>query len=180
MTGIPVSSDLLARELVERAVLRGRFTLRSGAISDYYIDKYRFGTDPELLRPIATAIAAQLPSDTQRVAGTVLGAVPLAVAVSLRSGLPSVLVRPETKDHGTAKRVEGQLDRGDRVVLLEDVVTTGGAALEALAALRDAGAEPILILAVVDREEGGAAAFGEARVAYRPLYTRTQLGLGGS
>jgi orotate phosphoribosyltransferase len=170
----------LGDELVARAVLRGDFVLRSGARSSWYIDKYRFGTDPELLRRLADALAALLPADTQRVAGTVLGAVPLAIAVSLVTGLPSVLVRPETKDHGTAKRIEGELAAGDRVAVIEDVVTTGGAAIAAVEALREAGAVPVAVLAIVDREDGGPLAFARLGVPFHALFTRTALGLGSS
>lgn len=167
----------LGRNLVERAVLRGTFTLRSGATSDYYIDKYRFGTDPGLLARIAEAMAPLLPPDTQRLGGTVLGAVPLAVALSLRTGLPSVLIRADAKAYGTAKRIEGELAAGESVAIVEDVVTSGGAAMAAIEAVRSAGAIPLCVLAVVDREEGGAAAFAEAGVPFQPLFTVSALGL---
>src|ERR687890_2590004 len=119
----------LGRDLVSVAVLRGSFVLRSGATSSYYIDKYLFTTRPDLLRRLAVELASELPRDAQRLAGTVLGAVPLATAVALETGLPTVLVRAERKDYGTSKQVEGALEAGERVVLIEDVVTTAGAAL---------------------------------------------------
>src|SRR5919204_3666367 len=119
--------DALARDLAAAAVLHGKFVLRSGQTSTYYIDKYRFTTQPAILRRLADALAARLPADTQRLAGTVLGAVPLVTAVSLASGVPSLIVRTAAKDYGTARRIEGTLEPGDRVVLVEDVVTTGGA-----------------------------------------------------
>ena len=170
----------LAAEIVAAAVLRGHFTLRSGATSDYYIDKYRFTTQPALLTRITDALLPHVPSDTQRIAGTVLGAVPLAVCLSLRTGLPSVLVRADAKAYGTAKAVEGELDEGERVLLIEDVVTSGGAAIAALEALRAAGAEVNGILAVIDREDGGAQRLASAEVPFLALFTRTELGLGGS
>jgi orotate phosphoribosyltransferase len=170
-------NEQLARDLVEAAVLRGSFRLRSGATSSYYIDKYLFTTQPALLRRIATELAALLPPHVQRLAGPVLGAVPLVTAVSLQSGLPSVLVRTDAKDYGTAKKVEGALQPDDRVVLLEDIVTTGGAGLMAVEALKAAGAEVIGALCVVDREEGGAAAFADAGVPFGALFTKTSLGL---
>jgi orotate phosphoribosyltransferase len=174
-----VSADLeaLGRDLVGVAVLRGTFVLRSGRTSSYYIDKYRFETQPRLLERLAAELARRLPTATQRVAGPVLGAVPLATAVSLATGLPSVIVRDEPKEHGTSKLIEGQLEPGDRVAIVEDVVTTGGAALEAVRTLRAAGAEVLGVVAVVDREEGGAAAFAAAGVPYQALFTRTGLGL---
>jgi len=160
------------------AVLRGSFRLRSGAISSYYIDKYLFTTRPDLLRRIAAALAALLPPETQRLAGPVLGAVPLVTAVALHTGLPSVIVRTDApKEYGTAKQIEGTLEPGERIALVEDVVTTGGAALAAVASLRAAGAEVLQALCVVDREEGGADAFAQAGVPLRALFTKTGLGL---
>ncbi len=170
----------LATEIVAAAVLRGRFTLRSGAVSDFYIDKYRFTTQPALLARIADELLRHVPQDTQRIAGTVLGAVPLAVALSLRTSLPCVLVRTDAKAHGTAKTVEGELQAGERVLLIEDVVTSGGAAISALEALRVGGATVNGILAVIDREDGGAERLAATGVPFLALFTRTELGLGGS
>jgi orotate phosphoribosyltransferase len=170
--------EALGRDLVTATVLRGSFLLRSGAQSSYYIDKYLFTTQPDLLRRIASELAARLPGDVQRLAGPVLGAVPLVTAVSLHTGLPSLIVRVDKpKDYGTSKKIEGLLQAGERVMLVEDVVTTGGAALAAVEVLREAGAEVLGALVVVDREEGGAEAFAAAGVPYAALFTRTQLGL---
>ena len=173
-----VGANGLAGAIAEAAVLRGRFQLRSGGTSDYYIDKYLFGTRPALLRRVAEALAAELPEDTQYVAGTALGAVPLAVAVSLARDLPAVLVRPEGRDHGPVRAIEGTLPPGTRVVLLEDVVTTGAAALAALEVLRAAGATVTTVIAVVDREEGGSERFEAAGVPYRALLRSRDLGIG--
>jgi orotate phosphoribosyltransferase len=163
---------------VAAAVLRGSFVLRSGATSSYYIDKYLFTTRPDLLRRLAVELAARLPDGVQRVAGPVLGAVPLITAVALETGLPSVIVRTEKpKDYGTGKQIEGKLERGERVVVIEDIVTTAGAAMATLEALREAGADVLSVLAVVDREEGGIDAFARAGVPYQALFTRTSLGL---
>jgi orotate phosphoribosyltransferase len=168
----------LGRDLVAAAVLRGDFLLRSGQRSSYYIDKYLFTTQPELLRRIAAALALLLPRELSRLAGPVLGAVPLVTALALETGLPMVIVRTDpAKDYGTAKQIEGTLVAGERVVLIEDVVTTGGAALAAVDELRAAGAEVVGALAVVDREQGGPAAFAERGVPFRALFTRSALGL---
>lgn len=167
----------LARRLAEVAVLRGNFRLRSGASSHTYIDKYQFGTRPELLRQVAEAIAAELPAGTDCVAGTALGAVPLAIAVSLACGLPAVLVRPGAKDHGLGRAVEGPLEVGMRVVLIEDVVTTGSAALAAVEALRADGADVTKVIAVVDREEDGTRRLSAAVPAYRALFRGSDLGI---
>jgi orotate phosphoribosyltransferase len=159
-------------------VLRGSFVLRSGATSSYYIDKYLFTTRPELLRRLAAELASEMPAGVQRVAGPVLGAVPLVAALSLETNLPSVIVRTDApKDYGTSKQIEGMLERGERVVLVEDVVTTGGAALAAVDVLREAGAEVVAALAVVDRESGGAEAFADRGVPFQALFTKSGLGL---
>jgi dihydroorotate dehydrogenase (NAD+) catalytic subunit len=168
----------LAAALAEAAVLRGEFKLRSGQTSDYYIDKYQFGTRPDLLRRVAAALAAELPDGTEYVAGTALGAVPLAVAVSLAVDLPAVLVRPDAKDHGPGRAIEGTLPKGARVVLLEDVVTTGAAAVAALESLRAAGAVVTKVLAVVDREQGGPASLEAAGIPYKALLCSRDLGIG--
>ena len=172
------TNEALGRDIVEAAVLRGSFRLRSGAQSSYYIDKYLFTTRPDLLRRIADELAARLPEGTQRVAGPVLGAIPLLTAVSLVTELPMLIVRvDQPKEYGTAKQIEGVLQAGEKVVLVEDVVTTGGAALNAIATLRQAGAEVLQVLAVVDREQGGAEAFAAASVPYQALFTKSGLGL---
>jgi orotate phosphoribosyltransferase len=159
-------------------VLRGNFLLRSGAQSSYYIDKYLFTTQPELLQRIADSLAPRLPAGVQRLAGPVLGAVPLVTALGLHTDLPSVIVRTDQpKEYGTAKQIEGALGAGERIALVEDVVTTGGAALAAVGVLRAAGADVVAALCVVDREEGGAEAFAQAGVPLRALFTKTALGL---
>ena len=168
----------LGRDLVAAAVLRGTFVLRSGASSSYYIDKYQFTTRPGLLRRLAAALAALLPEGAQRLAGPVLGAVPLVTALSLQTNLPTLIVRVEApKEYGTAKQIEGDLRPGDRVVVVEDVVTTGGASLSTVSTLRAACADLLRVLAVVDREQGGPEAFAAARVPFQALFTKTQLGL---
>jgi orotate phosphoribosyltransferase len=170
--------EALGRDLVAAAVLRGDFLLRSGARSSYYIDKYLFTTQPSLLKRLARELAARVPEEAQRVAGPVLGAVPLVTAVSLETGLPSVIVRVDTpKEYGTSRRFEGALEAGERVVLVEDVVTTGGAALAAVEVLREAGAEVLGALVVVDREQGGREAFAAAGVPLQALFTKSGLGL---
>ena len=167
----------LASRIVDAAYLEGSFVLRSGRRSRYYLDKYRFTTEPSLLRDIAQALAARLPAATQRVAGPELGAVPLATAVSLATGHPSVLVRGAAKSYGTERRFEGILQPGDNVVLIEDVVTTGGQAIDSAQALGDSGANVPLVLVVVDREEGAAEAMAEAGFRFEALFTSTSLGL---
>jgi orotate phosphoribosyltransferase len=156
--------------LVRAAFLRGEFLLSSGRRSSFYIDKYLFETQPDLLRDLARLLAGELPPQTTRLAGPALGGVPLATAVALETGLPFVIVRPEAKDHGTARTIEGRLDPQDRVVVLEDVVTTGGQAVRAARTVEAGGARVLLILAVVDRHEGGRQDIEAAGYRFNALY----------
>ncbi len=168
----------LAAAIREVALLEGDFVLRSGRRSSYYLDKYRFATRPDLLAPLGAAIAAAVRDhapDAVRLAAPALGAVSLAAAASLELGLPFVIVRDEAKEHGTANRIEGAYAPGERVCLVEDVVTSGGAALQAVEALRAAGLLVSTAVCVVDREEGGADALARAAVRLRPLVAASEL-----
>ena len=146
--------DLAAR-VREAALLEGDFVLSSGNRSPFYVDKYLFSTEPALLRDIAAALAETLPPGVDRLAGVELGAVPLVVATALRTGLPYVIVRKAAKEHGgsAGKAVEGVLRGGERVVLLEDVVSTGAQAVKAARELVGSGAEVVEVVAVLDRRE---------------------------
>jgi orotate phosphoribosyltransferase len=168
----------LARALRDAAYLEGDFLLRSGKRSKYYLDKFRFETRPDLLRPLGDVLAEAVREhepEARRIAAPVLGAVPLAAAASLASGLPFVIVRDKAKEYGTANQLEGVYEEGDCVCLVEDVVTTGGAALEAVLALRNAGLRVSNAVCVVDREEGGVDAFARHAVRLRPLFTASEL-----
>ena len=170
----------LGRRLVERAYLEGDFVLRSGRRSRYYLDKYRFETDPALLaglgRELAALVRAHAPQ-AALLAGPELGAVPLAAVTSIESGLPYVIVRKEAKEYGTGNRLEGVHSPGMRVCVVEDVVTSGGALLSAIEALRGADLDVCAAISVVDRQEGGADAIAAAGVAYTALFTVESLGL---
>jgi orotate phosphoribosyltransferase len=154
-----VKREELLGGIRDAAYLEGDFVLRSGRRSSFYLDKYRFETRPELLHPLGeqlAALVAEHEPDAVRLAGPELGAVALATATSLASGLPFLIVRKEAKSYGTANRLEGEFEQGEHVCLIEDVVTSGGAAVGALEALREAGLECRTVICVVDREEGGA------------------------
>jgi orotate phosphoribosyltransferase len=162
----------------EHAYLEGEFVLRSGRRSSYYLDKYRFETRPELLEAIAARIAdliAEHEPDADRLAGPELGAVALAAAASIASRLPFVIVRKEAKGYGTDNRLEGAFGPGERICLVEDVVTSGGAAVAAVEALRAAGLECKTAVCVVDREEGGVDELARHGVRLRPLYRASEL-----
>jgi orotate phosphoribosyltransferase len=152
--------------------------LRSGRRSRYYLDKYRFETRPDLLGPLGDRIAQAVHEHEPgavRLAGPELGAVPLAAAASLASGLPFLIVRKEAKEYGTGNRLEGVFEQGDCVCLVEDVVTSGGAAVDAIEALRDAGLTCRTAVCVVDREEGGVEALAGVAVRLRPLFRASEL-----
>jgi orotate phosphoribosyltransferase len=168
----------LGAALREHAYLEGDFVLRSGRRSRYYLDKYRFETRPELLGPLGRLIAETVgehDAEAVRLAGPELGAVALAAAASLASGLPFLIVRKEAKDYGTANRLEGVFGEGERVCLVEDVVTSAGAALEAVDALREAGLEVATAVCVVDREEGGEEALARKGVRLQALFRASEL-----
>ncbi len=167
----------LAVKIKAAAYLEGDFILSSGKRSKYYIDKYRFSTNPELLKAVAMEIAGRLPKGIDRIAGAELGAVPLAAAVALETGLPYVIVKKETKDYGTKKVIEGILNSGEKVILVEDIVTTAAQSIKAAKRLADSGAQVLGIIAVIDREEGGGANIAEAGFAYESLFTKTDLGI---
>jgi orotate phosphoribosyltransferase len=173
-----LTRDELGAALRRHAYLEGDFVLRSGKRSRYYLDKYRFETRPDLLGPlgeeIARAVAAHAP-DAVRLAGPELGAVPLATAASLASGLPFLIVRRDAKAYGTGNRVEGPFTPGECVCLVEDVITSGGAAVSAVEALREAGLTCRTAVCVIDREEGGADALARAAVRLQPLYRASEL-----
>ena len=167
----------LAKRIAEVAVLRGEFTLRSGRKSDYYIDKYLFTTQPDILAELGKMLAERVPGGTTRLAGAELGGIPLVSAASMASGLPGVFVRNAKKDYGTAKQLEGELQAGDTVVIVEDVATTGGQAIEAAKVITEAGAEIVKIIATIDREEGARENIEGAGYTFEALFTVGDLGI---
>ncbi|HZQ89616.1 MAG TPA: orotate phosphoribosyltransferase [Gaiellaceae bacterium] len=173
-----MNGDELRRVLVEHAYLEGDFVLRSGKRSKYYLDKYRFETRPDILRALGRRIAAEVAAhapDATRLAAPELGAVALAAAASLESGLPFVIVRKAAKEYGTGNRLEGPYEEGECMCLVEDVVTSGGALLDSVEALRDAGLQVQTAVCVVDREEGGADALARRAVRLRPVFRASEL-----
>ena len=173
-----MTREELVEAIGEAAYLEGDFVLRSGRRSKYYLDKYRFETRPEILRELGELIAAlvdEVEPDAARLAGPELGAVALAASASLASGRPFVIVRKEAKGHGTENRLEGAHEPGELVCLVEDVVTSGGAAAEAVEALREAGLRCSAAVCVVDREEGGVDALARRAVRLHALFTASEV-----
>ncbi|MEW2518286.1 orotate phosphoribosyltransferase [Actinacidiphila alni] len=172
-----VSEDLvgLARQVRERCLLEGEFTLRSGRTATTYFDKYRFEADPRLLDALTGEMAALVPSGTEVLAGLEMGGIPVAVALARHTGLPCAFVRKQAKPYGTARLAEGADVDGRHVLVVEDVVTSGGQIALSTAALRSLGARVTSALCVIDREEGGAAALATHNLTLLSLLTRTSL-----
>lgn len=167
----------VARRIAETAVLRGNFTLRSGRTSSFYVDKYRFSTQPDILAAVGAMFAERVPAGTTRLAGAELGGIPLVTAASMAAGLPTIFIRNQKKDYGTAKQLEGILEPGDSVMLVEDVATTGGQVLEAAKVIEAEGATVSLICAVIDREEGATEHIEGAGYAFDRLFRLGDLGI---
>jgi len=173
-----LTREELGRALRDAAYLEGDFVLRSGRRSKYYLDKYRFETRPDLLGPLGKAIAETVREHepgADRIAAPAVGAIALAAAASLDGGLPFLIVRDAAKEYGTANRIEGVFNEGECVCLVEDVVTSAGAAVESLEALRAAGLRVSTAVCVVDREEGGVDELARHAVRLRPLFTASEL-----
>lgn len=170
-----VSRERLARRIRSRAQLRGEFVLRSGQTSDVYFDKYLFEADPPLLWDIAEAMAPLVPDDCDALAGLELGGVPLVTVLSQVTGLPSRFVRKAPKAYGTRRLAEGGDVDGLRLVVVEDVVTSGGQVRASVADLRERGAVVDTVLCVVDREQGGAERLAEDDLKLSSLFTASLL-----
>lgn len=172
------------RELADRiraaSFLEGTFTLRSGRTSNFYVDKYLFETQPEILAEVGRRLAEHVGNNTTRIAGAELGGVALAAATSMACNIPFLIVRNKKKDYGTSKDFEGAIEKGDRVLLVEDIATTGGQVLEAAKTLTEAGASVEKIVAVVDRMEGARENIESAGFAFDSLLNGRDLRLPGA
>jgi orotate phosphoribosyltransferase len=141
----------LSKRIYEAAYLRGDFLLRSGQRSSEYFDKYRFEAQPLLLREIAQHLVPLIPRETEVLAGLELGGVPIATALSLQTGIPCAFVRKKAKEYGTCRVAEGLDLRDRRVLVVEDVITTGGQVLSSVQDLRELGAQISHVLCVIYR-----------------------------
>lgn len=172
-----MNRDELAATIKRHAYLEGDFVLRSGRRSRFYLDKYLFETQPEILRALGTLFAEHVTPRTTLIGGAELGGIALAAAASMASGKPFVIIRNAKKDYGTGKAYEGRLSPGDVVLLVEDIATTGGQVLEAAQVIRDAGAEVEKIVAVIDRLEGARENILSAGYPFDSLFTLHDLGI---
>jgi len=160
--------------------LTGTFTLRSGQIADYYFDKYQFEGAPELLREVAAHAVPLIPPGTEVLAGLELGGVPIATALSLATGLEAVFVRKVAKQYGTAKLAEGRPLWGRRVLVVEDVITTGGQVAMSTEDLRRLGANVDHVLCIIDRSHGDHGLLKGAGLSVTPLFTASELDAAGA
>ena len=162
------SLDLLKQKLIDcEAVKFGKFTLTSGKESSFYVDMKLASTNPGILKLIAKEFASHLPKNVDFIAGMELGAVPLAVALSLETGIPYSMIRKSERKHGTGSRIEG-VSVG-KAVLVDDVATTGGSNIESVKALVDEGVDVSMVMVVVDREEGAQEKIAPFGINYRAL-----------
>lgn len=180
---MPISDAVVRADLARRihrvAHLTGTFTLRSGRVSNEYFDKYQFESDPVLLSDIADAMAGLLPDGTEVLAGLELGGVPVVTALARATGLPAAFVRKTAKEYGTARFSEGASVEGRRVLVVEDVVTSGGQVVLSTADLRGIGAEITDVVCVIDRSEGGADALSAVDLRLHSVVERADLDAAG-
>ncbi|MEE9404321.1 MAG: orotate phosphoribosyltransferase [Algisphaera sp.] len=168
----------LIEAIRDTALLHGDFTLRSGRKSKYYLDKYLFATQPKILAALGQKFAEHVDDSIDRLAGPELGGIPLVTATALATGLPMVLIRNAKKDYGTAKQFEGVLNPGDRVLITEDIATSGGQSIEAAKLLRDEMKVDVAkIVVVIDRQEGAREAINAAGFEFAALFTKADLGI---
>lgn len=167
--------DELARAIRGAAHLTGQFRLRSGATATEYFDKYQFEADPNLLREIGRHLVGLVPPQTEVLAGLELGGVPIAVALGMETGLPTAFVRKAAKSYGTCRFSEGAAVAGRRVLVIEDVVTSGGQVVASAGQLREIGAIVFAAVCVIDRESGGADALRKIELPLTTLFTKSEL-----
>ena len=144
----------LIDKMKEIALLHGEFTLRSGLKSNWYFDKYRFEGIPSIMRSVAHHMARLVPSGTDRLAGIELGGIPMCTALSLETDIPSMFIRKKAKEYGTSAQIEGVYEKTDNILVVEDVVTTGGQAIIMIKQLREEGLNITGVVAVLNRGEG--------------------------
>ncbi len=165
----------LAHRIHAASHLTGQFVLRSGRTATEYFDKYRFEADPVLLDAIAEAMAPLVPAGTQVLAGLEMGGIPVVTALGRHTGLPCAFVRKQAKPYGTCRLAEGADVVGRRVLVVEDVVTSGGQIVLSTADLRGLGAEVGEALCVIDREQGGAQALAAEGIDLLSLLSAADL-----
>ncbi|HPD33475.1 MAG TPA: orotate phosphoribosyltransferase [Bacteroidota bacterium] len=170
-----MTKEELGKEVYKLSHLTGEFLLRSGKISNEYFDKYQFESYPALLKEIAREMANLIPANCQVLAALEMGGIPIATAIALETGLPIVYVRKKAKEYGTRRFSEGIEIANKQVVIIEDVVTSGGQIIMSANDLRNIGAKIDTTLCVIDREEGGSEKLMEAGLKLIPLFRMSEL-----
>ena len=165
----------LAKHIFDAAYITGHFLLRSGKRSNEYFDKYRFESNPLLLDSISDELLKLIPKGIDYLAALEMGGIPIATALSLKSGIPVVFVRKAAKEYGTCKLAEGGEIEGKKLLIIEDVITSGGQVIISAHELRELGAEINFALCVIDRESGGKDALAEANIELHSLFTMSEL-----
>ena len=165
----------LGKRIYDISNIKGDFLLRSGVRTTEYFDKYLFEAEPAILREIAKQMVRLLPSQFDQLAGLEMGGIPIATAISLETGRPALFVRKEAKTYGTCKLAEGGEIDGRELVIIEDVVTSGGAILDAVRELRKRGAIVNHVCCVIDREGSGRANLEAEQLTFSPLFTKSEL-----
>ncbi len=167
----------LAKRVKEASYLEGDFILRSGKRSKYYLDKYLFETQPDILKALGREFVRHMTDDVTLIAGAELGGVALAAATAMEAGKPWIIVRNSKKGYGTGKMIEGTLKAGDVVLLVEDIATTGGQVLEAAKIIADAGATVKKIVCTIDRKQGARENIEGAGFVFESILTKEDLGI---
>ena len=165
----------LIKRIKETAYLEGDFVLRSGKRSKYYLDKYLFETCPDILEALGKQFSKYVTSDVTLIAGAELGGVALAAVTAIAANRPWIIVRNSKKDYGTSKLVEGKINRGDVVLLVEDIATTGGQVLEAAKVITQMGAKVKIIVATIDRKQGAGENIKAAGYEFDSILTKEDL-----
>ncbi len=170
-----MTKEELGKKIWDVSHLTGEFKLRSGAVSNEYFDKYRFESIPSLLKEIGLQMSALLPDNFDLLAGLETGGIPIAVMISQETGKPAVFVRKIAKQYGTAKLAEGAEIKGKKLVIIEDVVTSGGQILLSAKDLMKLGAKIVKVLCVIDRQAGAAGNLAKEGLKLEPLFTMAEL-----
>ena len=165
----------LAQKIFNISHLTGEFLLRSGQISNEYFDKYLFESKPDILQAIAEKMSELIPSECEVLAGLEMGGIPIATSISLHTKLPAAFIRKKAKDYGTRKVNEGAEIKGKKLVIIEDVITSGGQVILSAEDLRNAGAEILCCQCVINRQQGGVEALEKAGIPLISLFTMEEL-----
>ena len=165
----------LIQHIRDVSFLTGEFKLRSGTISNFYFDKYRFESDPRLLNAVAALMVKLLPTELDAVAGLEMGGIPLATAISLQTGYPCYFVRKVAKSYGTCNLIEGNTKENSRLVVIEDVITTAGQVCKSIQQIREEGHVVEHVVAVINREAGGVEKINGLGCSFASVFTLTDL-----